>query len=123
MKPNVQKEINDLKRMVTGWYNFYLGCADGHEYDQVHVEEFDEVVDQQLSPYLQRLKECKHVDKKELGDFYGWLGEMHLDLSEAISQVEPKPQEDPIVTLLKNLELTEGQKKAIFDYISHCQAG
>ena len=117
MTPNVQKEIDTLKNMVRAWYKFYLNCADGSEYDQVHVEEFDEVVDQQLSPYLQRLKECKHVDKKELGDFYGWLGEMHLDLSEAISQVEPKPQEDPIVTLLKNLELTEKQKKAVADYL------
>ena len=123
MKANVRKEISDLKGMVRGWYDFYLGCADGSEYDQVHVEEFDEVVDQQLSPYLQRLRECNHVNRKELSDLYGWIGKKRQELSEAISQVEPKPQEDPIVTLLKNLELTEGQKKAIFDYISHCQAG
>ena len=123
MKPNVEKEIGDLKRIVKRWYDFYLGCADGHEYDQIHVEEWEEVVSTSLLPYLERLKACKHVDRKELRDFYAWLGEMHLDLSEAISQVEPKEQEDPVVTLLKNLELTEGQKKAIFDYISHCQAG
>jgi len=117
MKENVHKEISDLKGMVNRWYDFYLGCADGSEYDQVHVEEFDEVVDQQLSPYLQRLRECKHLDRKELRDLYSWLGKMHLNLSEAISQVEPKPQEDPIVTLLKGLELTDKQKKAVADYL------
>jgi len=117
MTPNVQKEIDTLKNMVRAWYKFYLNCADGSEYDQVHVEEFDEVVDQQLSPYLRRLGECDHIDKKELGEFHGWLAKKRAELSEAISQVEPKPQEDPIVTLLRNLELTDKQKKAVADYL------
>ena len=117
MKEGTQKEIDDLKRIVKRWYDFYLGCANGHKYDQVHVEEFEDVVNQQLSPYLQELARCKHLNKKELRDFYAWLGEMHMNLSEAIAKVEPKPQEDPIITLLKNLELTDKQKKAVADYL------
>ena len=117
MKENVHKEISDLKGMVNRWYDFYLGCADGSEYDQVHVEEFDEVVDQQLSPYLQRLAECDHVNRKELRDLYSWLSSKHSELSMAIARVKPKPQEDPIITLLKGLELTDKQKKAVADYL------
>jgi len=117
MTPNVQKEIDTLKNMVRAWYKFYLNCADGSEYDQVHVEEFDDVVDEQLSPYLQRLAACNFVDSLELGKFYSWLGKKRQDLSKAIMEVEIVEVEDPIVKLLKSLELTEKQKKAVADYL------
>lgn len=88
MEQKVQEEIDALKVMVRRWYKFYLRCADGHKYDQVHVKEFDEVVDQQLSPYLQELARCEHLDKQELNEFYTWLGKKHQELSKAISEIK-----------------------------------
>jgi len=49
MDINVKKEINTLKQMVQNWYNFYLKQANGHKYDCIHVEDFEDVIDQQLS--------------------------------------------------------------------------
>ncbi len=119
MELNVRKELDELKGMVRVWYKFYLGCADGHKYDQIHVEEFDEVVDQQLSPYLQRLGECSHINPQELGEFCGWLGKKHQELSMAIRKIEVEIVEpkEPIIELIKKLELNDSQKKAVLDYL------
>jgi len=118
MKPNVEKEINILKQMVQNWYDFYLRCANGHEYDQIHVQEFQEVCDQQLSPYLQRLAQCEHIDKKELSDLYLFVATKAQGLSLEITAVKPKEKDDPVITLLKNLGLTEVQKKAAIDFLN-----
>ena len=117
MEANVKKEIADLRIMVRRWYDFYLKCADGHKYDQVHVEEFEYIVETHLLPHLQRLRECKHLDQTELGDFHGWLGKKHSDLSIEISKVKPPEKTDPVITLLKNLELTDKQRQAVVDYL------
>ena len=95
MEQNVQKEINDVKHMVQNWYDFYLSQANGSRYDQIHVEEFQEVCDQQLSPYLQRLAECKYLDKKELSDLYLFVGTRAQDLSLEIAKVKPEIMEKP----------------------------
>ena len=117
MDAKVQKEIDTLKNMVRTWYKFYLGCANGSKYDQVHVEEFDDVVDEQLSPYLRRLQECDHIDKRELGEFHTWLANRRVSLSKAIMEVEIIKVEDPIVRLLKGLELNGRQREAILEYL------
>ena len=120
MKPNVQKEIDDLKGMVCRWYDFYLGCANGHRYDQYHVEEFNEVCNQQLSVYLQRLRDCRHINRYELGEFYSFIATKSHDLSVEIAKVKPEEPEDPIVTLIKNLGITDEQRKAVVKYLSGC---
>ena len=119
MEPNVKKEIDTLKRMIRNWYDFYLGCADGHKYDQIHVEEFDEVVSTHISPYLQRLRACNYITRREMNNFFLWVGIKHSDLSFEIAAARPKEFEDPIVILLRNLNLTKDQKKAAFEYLGN----
>jgi len=90
MDEKVEKEINTLKVMVGHWYDFYLRCANGHKYDMVHLKEFQEVIDQQLSPYLQRLAKCRYINKDELSDFYLFLGTKIQDLELEIKAVKPQ---------------------------------
>ena len=117
MDLNVQKEISTIKQMVQCWYDFYLGCANGHKYDQIHVEEFEEVINEQLSPYLQRLSQCKYLTRAELRDLYLYIATMRNDLSSEIAKVKPEEKEDPIIILLRNLNLTKDQKKAVAEYL------
>lgn len=117
MEQSVQHEINTIKGMVCNWYKFYLGCADGHKYDQIHVEEFDEIVSTNLMPYLRRLQDCRYITPIDVGEICSWIGNKHLELEKAISEVKPKKPDDSIVILLKKLDLTETQKKAVISYL------
>ena len=118
MDEKVEKEINTLKRMVQNWYDFYLKQADGHKYDSIFVEEFNEVVSIHLYPYLTRLKACNHINQDELSDFYLFLATKSQDLMSDIAAIKPEEKEDPVVTLVKDLELNEKQKKALMKYLS-----
>jgi hypothetical protein len=118
MDAKVEKELDTIKKMVCNWYDFYLRQANGHEYDHIHVEEFDEIVSIHVYPYLTRLEACKYINRDELADFYLFLATKRQDLELEIAAIKPEEKEDPVVTLVKDLDLTEAQRKALMKYLS-----
>ena len=116
MDPKVQKEFDTFKKQVGYWYDWHLKQANGHRYDCVHVEEFWDVVTIHLLPQLRRFLECRYVTQEEYSDFLLFLATKRQDLELEIAAVEPEKKEDPVITLIKNLDLTESQRRAVAEY-------
>jgi len=51
---------------------------------------------------------------------YLFLATKRQNLALEIAEVKPEEPEDPIITLMKNLELTGKQKRAVAKYLGFC---
>jgi hypothetical protein len=69
MEENVRQELDTLKQMVNNWKRGFLGWAspDG---DNDHVlQEFTEEIQQQVYPFVNRLREMEHLTGSEAKEF------------------------------------------------------
>lgn len=119
---NIEEALEEHKTQITNWYHAYLKYATGEENDISLLEDFQRDVERDLQPKLRRYRECEQLTYKQYQDFQAWIVVTLQSFRADLGKVEQKRREDdPIITLLKNLNLTDGQKKAVVEYLkSEC---
>ncbi len=88
MEENVRQELDTLKQMVNNWKRGFLGWAspDG---DNDHVlQEFTEEIQQQVYPFVTRLREMEHLSGLEAKEFLDYCYSQVEDLRGQLGQVE-----------------------------------
>jgi hypothetical protein len=93
MEENVQQELEVLKQMLQNWKRGFLSWAspDG---DNDHVLlEFTEEIQEQLYPYVTRLREAEHLSNAEAKEFMDYCHSQVEDLRDQLRQVETDESE------------------------------
>jgi hypothetical protein len=93
VEENVRQELDTLKQMVNNWKRGFLGWAspDG---DNDHVlQEFTEEIQQQVYPFVTRLREAEHLSASEAKEFMDYCYSQVADLSDQLRQVETNQSE------------------------------
>jgi len=88
MEENVIKELEALKGILNNWKRGFLSWAspDG---DNDHVLlEFTEEIQQQLYPYVTRLRETKHLSDAEAHEFMDYCFSQVEDLRDQLREVK-----------------------------------
>ena len=93
MEENVQQELEVLKQMMQNWKRGFLGWAspDG---DNDHVLlEFTEEIQEQVYPYVTRLRETENLSDVEAKEFMDYCHSQVEDLRDQLRQVETDESE------------------------------
>jgi len=93
MEENVRQELEVLKQMLQNWKRGYLGWAspDG---DNHHVLlEFTEEIQEQVYPYVTRLRETENLSDAEAKEFMDYCYRQVEDLRDQLRQVETDESE------------------------------
>ena len=93
MEENVHQELEVLKQMLQNWKRGFLSWAspDG---DNDHVLlEFTEEINEQLYPYVTRLREAEHLSNAEAKEFMDYCHSQVEDLRDQLRQVETDESE------------------------------
>ena len=88
MEENVRHELEVLKEMMNNWKRGFMSWAspDG---DNDHVLlEFTEEIQQQVYPYVTRLRETEHLNALEAKEFMDYCYNQVEDLRDQLSKVE-----------------------------------
>jgi len=88
MEENVRQELDGLKQMMNNWKRGFLSWAspDG---DNDHVLlEFTEEIQQQIYPYVNRLREAEHLSNAEAKEFMDYCYSQVDDLRDRLREVE-----------------------------------
>jgi hypothetical protein len=88
MEENVRQELEVLKQMMQNWKRGYLTWAspDG---DNDHVLlEFSEEIQEQVYPYVNRLREAEHLDESEAKEFMDYCYSQVNDLRDQLQEVK-----------------------------------
>jgi hypothetical protein len=88
VEENVRQELEVLKQMMHNWQRGYLGWAspDG---DNDHVLlEFTEEIQEQVYPYVTRLREAEHLTDAEAKEFMDYCYSQVEDLRDQLLKVE-----------------------------------
>jgi hypothetical protein len=88
VEENVRQELDVLKQMVNNWKRGFLGWAspDG---DNDHVlQEFTEEIQQQVYPFVTRLREMEHLSNFEAKEFLDYCYSQVEDLRDQLRQAE-----------------------------------
>ena len=87
MEENVRQELEVLKQMIHNWKRGFLSWAspDG---DNDHVLlEFTEEIQQQVYPYVSRLRQTEHLNDAEAKEFMDYCQSQVEDLRDQLRQV------------------------------------
>ena len=89
MKPNVEKEVEDLKQMARNWKRGYskMWIQVGKDNEYVY-EEFTEEIIANFHPYINRLFECDHLTQAEAGELTHYVHRQVRELREETEQKE-----------------------------------
>jgi hypothetical protein len=93
MEDNVRQELDVLKQMMHNWKRGFLSWAstDG---DNDHVLlEFTEEIQEQVYPYLTRLRETEYLSDLEAKEFLDYCQSQIEDLRDQLRQVETDQSE------------------------------
>jgi hypothetical protein len=93
MEDNVRQELEVLKQMMHNWKSGFLSWAstDG---DNDHVLlEFTEEIQEQVYPYLTRLRETEYLSDLEAKEFLDYCHSQIEDLRDQLRQVETDQSE------------------------------
>ena len=88
MEENVRQELDGLKQMMNNWKRGFLSWAspDG---DNDHVLlEFTEEIQEQIYPYVNRLREAEHLSNAEAKEFMDYCYSQVDDLRDRLREVE-----------------------------------
>ena len=88
MEENVRHELEVLKEMMNNWKRGFMSWAspDG---DNDHVLlEFTEEIQQQVYPYVTRLRETEHLNNAEATEFMDYCYSQVDDLRDRLREVE-----------------------------------
>jgi hypothetical protein len=88
MEDNVRQELDVLKQMMNNWKR---ASPDG---DNQHVLlEFTEEIQEQIYPYVTRLRETEHLNEAEAKEFMDYCYSQVDDLRDRLEEVETDQSE------------------------------
>ena len=93
MEENVRQELEVLKQMMQNWKRGFLSWAspDG---DNDHVLlEFTEEIQEQVYPYVTRLRETEHLNDAEAKEFMDYCHSQVEELRNQLRQMETDESE------------------------------
>ena len=88
MEENVIKELDTLKGMLNNWKRGFLSWASPDGDNEYVLLEFQEEIQQQLYPYVNRLLEAQHLSQSEAREFMDYCFSQVEDLRDQLNKVE-----------------------------------
>ena len=88
MEENVIKELDTLKGMLNNWKRGFLSWASPDGDNEYVLLEFQEEIQQQLYPYVNRLLEAQHLSQSEAREFMDYCYNQVEDLRDQLSKME-----------------------------------
>ena len=88
MEENVIKELDTLKGMLNNWKRGFLSWASPGGDNEYVLLEFQEEIQQQLYPYVNRLLEAQHLSQSEAREFMDYCYNQVEDLRDQLSKME-----------------------------------
>jgi len=88
VEENVIKELDTLKGMLNNWKRGFLSWASPGGDNEYVLLEFQEEIQQQLYPYVNRLLEAQHLSQSEAREFMDYCYNQVEDLRDQLSKME-----------------------------------
>ena len=93
MEENVRQELDVLKQMMNNWKRGFLLWASPDGDNQHVLVEFTEEIQEQIYPYVTRLRETEHLNDAEAKEFMDYCYSQVEDLRDRLREVEPDQSE------------------------------
>ena len=93
MEENVSQELDVLKQMLHNWKRGYLSWASPDGDNQHVLLEFTEEIQEQLHPYVTRLRETENLSDAEAKEFMDYCYSQVEDLRDQLREVETDQSE------------------------------
>ena len=93
MEENVRKELDVLKQMMNNWKRGFLAWASPEGDNQHVLLEFTEEIQQQVYPYVTRLRETEYLSDAEAKEFMDYCHSQVEDLRNQLREVETDESE------------------------------
>ena len=93
MEENVRQELEVLKQMMKNWKRGYLSWASPDGDNQHVLLEFTEEIQEQVYPYVTRLRETEHLSNAEAKEFMDYCYSQVEDLRDQLREVETDKSE------------------------------
>ena len=88
MEENVRQELDVLKQMMSNWKRGFLLWASSDGDNQHVLLEFTEEIQEQIYPYITRLRETEHLNDAEAREFMDYCYSQVEDLRDRLEEVE-----------------------------------
>jgi hypothetical protein len=93
MEDNVRQELDVLKQMMNNWKRGFLLWASPDGDNQHVLVEFTEEIQEQIYPYVTRLRETEHLNEAEAKEFMDYCYSQVDDLRDRLEEVETDQSE------------------------------
>jgi hypothetical protein len=93
MEKNVRQELDVLKQMMNNWKRGFLLWASPDGDNQHVLLEFTEEIQEQIYPYVTRLRETEHLNDAEAKEFMDYCYSQVDDLRDRLEEVETDQSE------------------------------
>jgi hypothetical protein len=93
VEENVRQELEVLKQMINNWKRGFLLWASPDGDNQHVLLEFTEEIQEQIYPYVTRLRETEHLNNAEATEFMDYCYSQVEDLRDQLRQVETDKSE------------------------------
>ncbi len=93
MEENVSQELDVLKQMMHNWKRGYLSWASPDGDNQHVLLEFTEEIQEQVYPYVTRLRETENLSNAEAKEFMDYCYSQVEDLRNQLREVETDQSE------------------------------
>ncbi|MGD9335688.1 MAG: hypothetical protein PVF76_00065 [Syntrophobacterales bacterium] len=88
MEENVRQELEVLKQMMNNWKRGFLLWASPDGDNQHVLLEFTEEIQEQIYPYVTRLRETEHLNDAEAREFMDYCYSQVEDLRDQLREVK-----------------------------------
>jgi hypothetical protein len=93
MEENVRHELEVLKQMMQNWKRGFLLWASPDGDNQHVLVEFTEEIQEQIYPYVTRLRQTEHLNDAEAREFMDYCYSQVEDLRNQLQEVETDKSE------------------------------
>ena len=93
MEKNVRQELDVLKQMMNNWKRGFLLWASPDGDNQHVLVEFTEEIQEQIYPYVTRLRETENLNDAEAKEFMDYCYSQVDDLRDRLEEVETDQSE------------------------------
>jgi hypothetical protein len=93
MEENVRRELEVLKQMMNNWKRGFLLWASPDGDNQHVLVEFTEEIQEQIYPYVTRLRETENLNDVEAREFMDYCYSQVDDLRDRLEEVETDQSE------------------------------
>lgn len=93
MEENVRQELEVLKQMMHNWKRGFLSWASPNGDNDHVLLEFNEEIQEQVFPYVTRLRETEYLSAAEAKEFLDYCHSQVEDLRNQLREVETDQSE------------------------------